>query len=163
MNSRTGSKISSAIALFFGWIWIIAFFATPILILWAIFGNGRWYYPLIALAVGGVCKSLFREYKNQSEDMFYESTGNDYASEWIALPEVDKKSAVVEAFKAIASKYHPDADIESLISKYESANRFDDIAREITQGYEETGLRKPYQVVCHTFLDNYFLSLAGAK
>ena len=80
--------------------------------------------------------------------MLYESTGKDYASEWIALPEEDKKSVVIDTFMANADKYYPDSDIGSLISKYEEDNRFDDVAREITQGYKETGLRKPYQVVC---------------
>ena len=81
MNSITGSKISLATSLFFGWVWIIASFAIPVLILWAIFGHGRWYYPIIALVVGGFCKSLCREYKNQYENMLYDSTGKDYASE----------------------------------------------------------------------------------
>jgi len=95
--------------------------------------------------------------------MFYESTGKDYASEWIALPEAEKKEAIVEAFKAIIVKYHPDTEVESWVAKYEESNRFDDIAREITQGYTETGLKKPYQIVCYTFIDNYFLALAGVK
>ena len=64
------------------------------------------------------------------------------------MPEEDKKSVVIDTFMANADKYYPDSDIGSLISKYEEDNRFDDVAREITQGYKETGLRNPYQVVC---------------
>lgn len=163
MNSSTGSKTNGALALFFGWIWIIAFLATPVFILWAIFGTGRWYYPLISLAIGGLSNSLCREYKKQAEDMLYESTEKDYASEWIELPEENKKLAVIEAFKSIASKYRPDADINSLISKYEEANRFDDIVCEITIAYEEIGLKEPYQIVCNTFWDKLFLSLSDTK
>ena len=163
MELKTGSNISSAIASLFGWIWIISIIAIPILILWAILGSGRWYYPLIAIAFGGFCKALCREYLKTSEEMFYESTEKDYALEWIDLPENDKKEAVVEAFKATVAKYHPDAEVDSWVSKWEDANRFDDIVKEITEGYRDTGLKKPFQVVCHTFLDNYFLSLVSAK
>ncbi len=77
MDSGKSSKISNSLSLFFGWIWLFGLIAAPALITWAIFGAGRWYYPLISLAIGGFCKYLCREYKKQAEDMFYESTGKD--------------------------------------------------------------------------------------
>ena len=96
--------------------------------------------------------------------MLYESTGKNYASEWIALPYDDKKQAVISSFKEIFNKYHPNAtNIQDWISYYEENNRFDEIMHEITDGYRETDLNKPYQVVCQTFMENYFLSLVGVK
>lgn len=162
MKKKTVAMINELIGATFGWAWLIGI---PIwiyfLVQW-IRGVHPWWYFAIAIAVAGLCKSLCREYKKQSEDMFYESTGRDYASEWIDLPDEGKKKAIVEAFRAIVSKYHPD-DIESWITQYEKTNRFDDFISEITKRYRETGLRKPYQVVCHIFIDNYFLSIAGIK
>jgi hypothetical protein len=161
LSLRTGSKVSICLGLFFGWIWIISFFAFPILILWTIFGDGKWYYALISFAVGSFCKALCREYKIQSEDMFYESTDKDYAAEWIALPEPEKRESVIQAFSEIAIKYHPKSDIDSLIEEYARSNVFDDMVKNITDGYRETRLQKPYQIICSTYVDSVFLSLAG--
>lgn len=154
MNLKSVTIASEIASGIFGWIWIISLLSFIPLVLWTIFGDGEWYYPVILLAIGSFCKSLCRKYTKQSKKLSYELTGKDYASEWIELPEQEKKLAVIEAFKEVASIYHPNDDsvpyllsVSSLVSQYEKENRFDNFVKSITQGYKETNLKKPYQIV----------------
>ena len=159
MKPRTGAIISEVIGLIFGWIWVLAIFATPLTLLWAVFGNGKWYYPVITFFVGAFCKAVAREYKNQMESLMYSSSNKDYASEWFALPFEEKKQTIVSSFKKKLREYYPNADIQDWVSYYDENNYFDNLVQEITEGYKETGLKKPYQVVCQTFMDNYMKSI----
>ena len=76
------------------------------MILWAIFGSGQWYYPIIVFVAGGFCKAMCRKYKKQYESLFYESTGIDFAQQWIELPDDSKKNVVIRNLKEIAAKYN---------------------------------------------------------
>jgi len=40
--------VSEIFGAIFGWIWIIAAISTPVLVIWAIFGEGRCCYPVIS-------------------------------------------------------------------------------------------------------------------
>lgn len=160
MKAKNASLLSELLAGIFGWVWITSLFATPTLLIWALFGEGKWYYPVISFAIGAFCKSLCREYKKQSEKFFYESKDKDYTPEWINILEEDKYNFVLKALKQIILKSHPNENVEEWVQKLEKNNQVDEIKNEITKWYKETGLRKPYHVVCKTFIENYIISLA---
>ncbi len=160
MDKRKGAAASELIGGIFGWIWILSSLSIPVLIIWTIWGEGRWYFILIAFVLSGFFKSLCRAYKQQSEKLYYESTGMDYAKEWLDLPEEDKKQTVIESLKGTINKLDEGENVEDWISKLDEQGRVGDIVKEISEGYRETGLKKPYKVVCNTFIENYFQFLA---
>jgi hypothetical protein len=159
MEKRTQASVSELIGGIFGWIWILSFVSIPVLIIWTIWGEGRWYYVIIVFIVSTFCKALCREYKKQSEDLIYESTGIDYANEWLDLSEEEKRQNVINALKRTINKLHADANAKEWVSKWDEEGKVDTFVNEISKGYRETGLRRPYQVVCNKFTENYFHAL----
>lgn len=135
-----------------GWLWIASIVVTPLLILWAIFGNGEWYYPVISMMIGGFSKSLTRKCVTASQESYWVSTGIDYAAEWMELSKEDKENIVIESFRNI---YRPKTDMDSMIENYKEEKYFDSIINGITRVYEKSGLKKPYQVVCSTFIERW--------
>ena len=162
--ARKGAVMSAIIGGLFGWVWIIATISIPILIIWAIWGNGRWYHPVIALAVGGFCKALCREYKQQSEDLSYVASDKNYAEEWSNLSEEDKKSAVIEGFRASNESYGAGkAFVDNLILDNDQKGYFDDVVLGISLLYDQQNLQKPYQAVCPAYVMDYILDKNNQK
>jgi len=158
MSHARVSRLSSIFGAFFGWVWIAATVSGIGLIGWAIFGEGVWYYPLAAFALGAFCKSLCRQYMNQAKSSAYMSTGIDYAKEWIDLPEESKYEIINEHIESFIRKYHRQNEHNATSTR--DTNTLKEFADSITRGYKETGLCKPYQEVCSEFIENYFFAVA---
>ena len=159
MRLRAQSRVAEAIGMFFGLICFFTLISIPVMILWAIIGNGQWYYPIIVFVVGGFCKAMCRKYKNKYESLFNESTEIDFAQQWMKLPDDSKKNVVIGELKKMAAKYNSKIDVELWVSDWDQRGHISDIVKEITEGYEETRLKKPYEVVCHNFIETFYLNL----
>lgn len=84
------------------------------------------------------------------------------ATEWIKLSAQDKKLAVIKTFKEVANTYYPSEAIPDMVVQYKKKKVFDGFVKDITQGYKETNLKKPYQEVLHTFVNKYLTSIISS-
>ena len=151
--------ILEGIANLFALIWIVGSLASIYFLIQWIRGIHPWWYIALAAGIAWFCKALARELQKESEKALFESTGIDYPQEWFDLPEPEKKENVITAVRNIAPNIIPIRDIESFIASWDEKGMLDGIVNGITDGYQKTGRKKPYDVVCRTYVGNYLTKL----
>ncbi len=158
--------VLEGIAKLFAGIWIVGGLASIYFLIQTIRGVHPWWYIALAIGIAWFCKALARRLQKESEKALYKATGIDYPQEWFDLHEAEKLEIVAKAFKDIVPNYFPDINIDTWLTNYEKVGTFDDMVRSITDDYRESGLKKPYQIVCPAYVDKFIkgvMKLAGSK
>jgi hypothetical protein len=163
MDKRKEAMAHELIGGIFGWVWLIGI---PVwiyfLVQWIRVVHPWWYFA-IAIAAASFCKAVAREYNKAKTQALYDSTGTDYPQEWFDLPEEDKRAVVMDAIVQFHKRYHSEMDLDVIEAKWSGSEEFDDLVNEITRGYRETGINTPYQTVCYTAIENYFMAVMRAQ
>jgi len=113
----------------------ISLFTISALIIWALFGEGMWYYPIVPVIIGW----LFAE--------------KDYAEDWMNLSYGEKNDVAVLAFKNSMKKLSLKTDPDWLLEVTERSGFFDFLIGEVTYHYRGNRLKMKYDAACQIFIE----------
>jgi hypothetical protein len=147
-----------------GWLWIGSILSIIGLIPWALFGTGRWYYPIIALVAGTICKNLCRDLKKRSDQLHFKSVWFEHSEQWKALSDDQQINFIISTFETGLKKHAPQISAEAWIVANNAKGTFEMLAAKITNDYWYMTTCKSYQDICQIFVENYLTkSLAVEK